>query len=124
MIDNCNNTRDKALASLLYDSDCRIGEILSLKISDIIYDEYGIILKVHGKTGNRSVRIIVDSIAYLRDYLKSKDNKDEYLFASLKNDTMHKQLKYYNARKILLTLKKRSGIAKKIYPHFIQAILH
>ena len=57
MIDACNNTRDKALISLLYDSGCRIGEILTLRMDDIVFDECGMILRVHGKTGNRSVRI-------------------------------------------------------------------
>ena len=62
LIDACNNTRDKALISLLYDSGCRIGEILTLRMEDIVFDEYGMILRVHGKTGNRSVRIVGDSI--------------------------------------------------------------
>lgn len=120
MIDSCNNTRDKAFISILYDSGCRIGEILDLKIADVVYDEYGALLHVHGKTGNRSVRVIGDSIAYLRDYLKSKDDKDEYLFTGLQKHTMHEQLKYYDARKILMTLKARAGIEKRIYPHLFR----
>ena len=78
LIGACNNTRDKALVSLLYDSGCRIGEILTLRMKDVIFDEYGLILNVHGKTGNRNVRIIGDSIAYL----KLKESRDEILTPS------------------------------------------
>ena len=120
MLDSCSNSRDKALISVMYDSGCRIGEILDLKIGDVVYDEYGALLHVHGKTGNRSVRIIGDSIAYLREYLKSKDDKDEYLFTGMKADTLHKQMQYTSARKILRSLKARAGIEKKIYPHLFR----
>ncbi len=108
LINACNNTRDKTLISLLYDSGCRIGEILTLKMNDIVFDEYSLILNVHGKTGNRSVRIIGDSIAYLKDYLKSKDDNDEYLFTGLHKNNLHQQMKYYDARKLLLNLKERT----------------
>ncbi len=120
LINACNNTRDKALISLLYDSGCRIGEILTLRTSDVIFDEYGLILNVHGKTGNRSVRIIGDSIAYLKDYLKSKDDSDYYLFTGLKKNNLHEPMKYYDARKLLLNLKERTGIDKRIYPHLFR----
>ena len=120
MLDACNNTRDKALISLLYDSGCRIGQILTLRIEDIVFDEYGMILRVHGKTGNRSVRIIGDSIAYLKDYIKSKDDKDEYLFTGLQKQNMHHAMKYYDARKLLINLKARTGIDKRIYPHLFR----
>ena len=120
LINACNNTRDKALISLLYDSGCRIGEILTLRMEDVIFDEYGLILNVHGKTGNRSVRIIGDSIAYLNDYLKSKDDNDYYLFTGLKKNNLHEPMKYYDTRKLLLNLKARTGIDKRIYPHLFR----
>ena len=99
MIGACNNTRDKALISLLYDSGCRIGEILTLRMSDIIFDEYGVILHVHGKTGNRSVRIVGDSISYLKDYLKSKDDKDLYLFTGLHRHNLHERRRFFFPQK-------------------------
>ena len=120
MINNCNNARDKAIISILYDSGCRIGEILDLRIKDVVYDEYGALLHVHGKTGNRSVRIIGDSIAYLRDYLKTKDDRDEYLFTGQQGVTMHKQLQYSAIRKLFISVRRRAGIEKRIYPHLFR----
>ncbi|BAB60032.1 TVG0908765 [Thermoplasma volcanium GSS1] len=76
IIRNCNNARDKAIISILYYSGCRVSEILSLKISDIVYEEYCVISHFHGKTGNRILGIIGYSTAYLRDYIKIKYDGD------------------------------------------------
>ena len=116
MIGSTNSLRDKALISLLYDSGCRIGEILSLRPGEVVYDEYGLVIRVHGKTGNRQVRIVGDSIAYLRDYLKSKGNVNGYVFTQ-RGDV---QLNYQSTRKIILRLKERAGINKRIYPHLFR----
>ena len=45
---------------MLYDSGCRIGELLTLRVKDIEYDDYGIRLTVNGKTGVRRVRTVGD----------------------------------------------------------------
>ena len=52
------NPRDKALILALYESGCRIGELLYLKLKNVQFDHYGVILRVSGKTGDRRVRII------------------------------------------------------------------
>jgi len=36
-----NNSRDRALVLVLYESGCRVSELLSLKIKNIQFDEYG-----------------------------------------------------------------------------------
>ncbi|MGA2789578.1 MAG: site-specific integrase [Candidatus Bathyarchaeia archaeon] len=51
------NPRDKALISVLYESGCRIGEILSLKIRNK-FDNNCSVLIVNGKTGQHRVRLI------------------------------------------------------------------
>lgn len=40
------NPRDKALISVLYESGCRIGEILSLKIRNVEFDNNGSVVIV------------------------------------------------------------------------------
>lgn len=52
---------------LVPESCCRIGEILSLKIKNIQFDEYGIVLTVNGKTGMRRVRIIDSALEEIFD---------------------------------------------------------
>lgn len=43
-VDNCKNARNRALFSLLYDSGCKIGELVTLKNKAINFDQYGAIL--------------------------------------------------------------------------------
>ena len=75
---------------------------------------------MHGKTGNRSVRIIGDSIAYLRDYLKTKDGRDEYPFTGLQATTMHKRMQNTAIRRLFINVRMRAGIEKRIYPHLFR----
>jgi len=58
LIDTATNARDKALISVLYESGCRIGELLTLRVKNVEFDDYGAVLHVNGKTGPRRVRII------------------------------------------------------------------
>jgi site-specific recombinase XerC len=58
MLDATLNMRDKALISLLYDSGCRISELLTMDRKDLGFDQYGAKITVSGKTGVRAVRIV------------------------------------------------------------------
>src|SRR3989338_3142590 len=64
LIDACTNSRDKALVSVLYESGCRAGELLSLKLKNVEFDKYGSVIMVDGKTGMRRIRL-VNSTPYL-----------------------------------------------------------
>jgi len=44
MLNACTNSRDRALLSLLYETGARIGEIGSMRIKDVSFDEYGAIV--------------------------------------------------------------------------------
>lgn len=68
MIECAANLRDKTLIAILYESGCRIGEIGHLQIRDVVFDRYGAVLSVNGKTGSRRVRIITSS-PYLQEIL-------------------------------------------------------
>ena len=88
MTEVASNPRDKALILVLYESGCRIGEILSLKIRNVQFDGYGAQLIVHGKTGMRRVRIVASApkLAIWLDNHPLKENLDAPLWVSnLKN---------------------------------------
>jgi site-specific recombinase XerC len=75
--------RDKALWSLLYDSGCRIGELQTLRVKDIEMNDYGHTMKVNGKTGQRWVVVVGNSIVYLQEWLKvhqTNKDRDAYVF--------------------------------------------
>lgn len=89
LIASCDNARDKAIISILYDSGMRIGELLTLRIKDVVFDNYGMKAMVSGKTGVRNVRIIGDSIGYVRGWLNVHPdafNSEAWLFCGIGHD--------------------------------------
>ncbi|KPV47655.1 MULTISPECIES: site-specific integrase [Acidiplasma] len=118
LINGCRNSRDRALISLLYDSGCRISELLTMRIKDLRFDDYGAIISVTGKTGFREVRIIGNSIYYLKEYLNDHPLKDpdSWLFIMKNNERMG----YDEVRSMILKAKRRSGIKRRIYPHLFR----
>ena len=51
LIETAQNLRDKAFVSLLWETGCRVGELATLRIRSLTFDEHGAILSVYGKTG-------------------------------------------------------------------------
>lgn len=113
--------RDKALVLVLYESGCRIGEILSLKIGNVEFDQYGAVLLVSGKTGHRRVRIIV-SASNLALWLNSHPLRSDLnapLWVKLGAERGH-ALSYAGAKTVLKEIAKVAGIKKRIYPHLFR----
>lgn len=107
LIDVANNPRDKLLISLLYESGCRISELLNVKIKDIKFEDDYAMINVMGKTGNRSIPIS-KSIPLLKTWLNYYDkDKETYLLP----------LEYKNTSVILQKLFKKAGIDKPCNPH-------
>jgi integrase/ribosomal protein L40E len=119
LISATHNARDKALISVLFDSGCRIGEILTLRMKNIQFDDYGGVLLVTGKTGQRRVRII-QSVQRLQTWLDQhpfRNDPEAAVFCSISNKSMGTQLKYEAVSRLLKNLKRRAGVVKKVNPH-------
>jgi len=121
MIDGCNNHRDKAIISLLYDSGARAGEILNRKIRDIEFTDYGMVLRIRsGKTSFRKVVVVGDSPVYLRSWLDvhpERNNMDSPLFVKVYRKERPEGLDYNDLRQIFQRTKERAGITERIHPH-------
>lgn len=119
LLDNCNNIRDKCLVALLWDSGCRIGEILSLQIKNVTFDKYGAQIIVYGKTGSRRVRL-VPSVPYLSNWIENHPKKTDPntpLFINVGSKDFGNKMSYPALDTMLRKLKIRSGIKKKINAH-------
>lgn len=116
LIQNTDKLRDKAFISTLYESGCRIGELATIKIKNIAFDQYGAKISVFGKTGSRPVRLVTSS-AYLLDWLNNghpdNQNPNSYVWISQKKET----LSYGRIKDLLREAAKRAGIKKKVNPH-------
>lgn len=116
------NDRDKAIISMLYDSGCRIGEILTLRIKDVEFDNYGMRLQVHGKTGNRIVRVVGDSVSFTRTYIDNfgknkKKSQDDVLFTKIGSD---EPVLYADINTMLYKVSRRAGLNRRIHPHLFR----
>jgi integrase/recombinase XerD len=67
--------RDRALISVLYETGCRISELLGLRIKNVQFDDDGAVLHLDGKTGPRRIRII-HSVPALLNWMKDHPLKN------------------------------------------------
>ena len=116
--------RDRALVQCLYETGCRISELLTVQLKNINFDEYGAVLRVIGKTGTRRVRIVasVSSLATWLDMHPFKDDPDAYLFVRRHQRTNgnSKPFRYSYASKIIKDLAVAAGIRKRVHPHLFR----
>lgn len=120
MSNNAINLRDKAFVKLLYESGCRIGEFLGMRIKDVAFDQYGCLIMVSGKTGFRRIRIIEyskDLFNWL-DIHPLKSNQEAYVWLNL--ETLNDVISPAEANKILKKLAKKCNITKPVHPHFFR----
>jgi len=103
--------RNRALISLLYDSGCRPGELLTLQRKDVIFDDDGLIVFFNGKTGPRRVRIIttLDSDKFLKEHIDICNQ--DFIFNNLSIERLDQIVKE-QAQKI--------GIHKRVYSYIFR----
>ena len=117
------NPRDRAIVYTLYDSGCRIGELLTLRNKDVEFDEYGAILSVTGKTGYRKVRIVGNSISYLREWQNAhpmRNDDNAWFFCGIESDNRGKRLEHANIYKFIRKGLTDAKIERRIYPHLFR----
>ena len=118
-----DSSRDKAMISVQAEAGTRVGELLALKIKDFTLDKFGGIIKVDGKTGVRSIRI-VKSVPALTKWLNDhpyKDNRDSpmWVYISL-SDTFGQPINYAGFNSILRKRIRQAGITKRIHSHLFR----
>ncbi len=114
--------RNKAFVSLLYETGCRIGELANLTIGNVMFDQYGCVINVNGKTGPRRVRV-VNSTNYLTQWMDLhpfKDDRSKPLWVNFGGKNFQKQMRYNMIRVLLKDLFARAGIKKKCNPHLFR----
>lgn len=119
MICSAKRIRNKAIVSVLYESGCRIGEFLNVKLKHIEFDDYGCIIRVHGKTGSRRIRL-VSCVPHLSNWLENhplRRDRNAYLIISLGSRNYGERLSYFTLAKILKDLAKESKVKKRVNPH-------
>ncbi|MFC1803524.1 tyrosine-type recombinase/integrase [Thermoproteota archaeon] len=119
LIEVAENPRDKAFVSVLYESGCRVGELASVQLKHVTFDDYGAILLVDGKTGRRRVRVIssTPAIGTWLDNHPQKDDPEAPLWISLGTRGHHTLISYSAICSMLRRLARKANIKKKVNPH-------
>src|SRR3989344_1712454 len=117
MISVADKPRDRALLAALYESGCRIYELLTIRMKHVVFDKYGATISVSGKTGSRRVRLVF-AVGYLQDWLnKHPYNEDPESFVWIKGASSHELVGYARVRDVLKELAERAKVKKKVNPH-------
>jgi len=124
MIQKCEDPRDRAFVQVLFETGCRIGEVLTIQLKNIVFDDYGALVSVTGKTGDRRVRIVA-SVPALSCWLELhpyKDNSESYLFIrrSFGKEAVPVPFRYEYSLRIIKELAKKAGIKKRVHPHLFR----
>lgn len=119
LIQVCDYDRDRAIVLILAESGIRTGELLSLRIRDVRFDQYGAIITVSGKTGDRAVRLITSApaLATWLEHHPKRDDPNTSLWVDLKTKYYGMGMTYEGLRAVILRLKKRAGIKKRVHLH-------
>lgn len=122
LVSAATNLRDKALILTLMESGRRIGEILTLKIESVEFDDIGARLLVDGKTGRDFSRVIASAPALTiwLDNHPMRDVPSAPLWISLGSTNRYKQLSYAAARSALKDCMKRARLEKRVYFHLFR----
>lgn len=110
------NARDRALIDCHYEGGTRPGEILSLMIKHVKFDQYGANLHVDGKTGPRTVRL-VKSTANLANWLSVhpfKANPDAPVWINLTKNHYGEQLNYPATRAMFSRRARMAHLEKRV----------
>lgn len=119
IIGACRNPRDRAIVAVLWESGCRIGELLNLRIRHVSFEENLTRINVHGKTGARRVPLI-DSTPYLAEWLENhpmRDRRGAPLWVGIGTVGRDRRLEYAALRKMLQNVARKAKIGKKVNPH-------
>lgn len=120
IIEVCQNSRDRALISALYEGGFRIGELANLRWGEVKFTKYNAIVNVNFKTNMPRLIPLIMARPYLaqwrNDYpLPVKD--DGFVFLSSKT---HRQVTYQGLAKQLKILVKRAQLSKDVTFHIFR----
>jgi integrase/ribosomal protein L40E len=119
MVEKASGLRDRAIIFLTYESGTRLGEIINLRLKHVTFDEYGGVLMVDGKTGQRRIRVInsVPSLKLWIEHHPFRDDPESPLWVCLNKNSYGKPLYRDGFVGIIKKAGKLAGIKKRVYAH-------
>ena len=122
MVAAADTPRDKALIHTLYESGCRVGELASLRLKHVVFDDAGAQIVVSGKTGARRVRLItaVPDLSAWVNVHPLRDHTSAPLWINTQGHTRHQPMRYDALRAAVKRTAARAKINKRVHPHIFR----
>jgi integrase len=119
LIEAASHPRDRAIISVLWESGCRAGELLTMDIKHVVFEDMVTRVVLQGKTGARRIPLL-DSTPYLAEWINNhalRDNPDAPLWIGIGAVGRDKALNYPALRKMLAGIAKKAQIKRDVNPH-------
>jgi site-specific recombinase XerD/ribosomal protein L40E len=119
LVNAADSPRDKAFIITLYESGARIGELGSMLIRDVKFEEGYTALTLKGKTGSRRV-IVVASTPYLMAWIQNhplRGRPNAPLWVNMGTVNRYEPMSYPALAKTLRAAAEKAGLKKKVHPH-------
>lgn len=112
----CRKPRDRALIEFLRCTAVRVGELISIKVSDVDFASGKV--NVYGEKTKKYRTVFIDEVAkrYLIDYLESRE-PSIYLFS---NGRTGGQLTISAVTKALHKIGNQAGMTRRVYTHLFR----
>jgi site-specific recombinase XerD len=122
MLDATRNSRDRAFVYMLYETGCRVGELLEVKIEDVHFDSDKSYFDVSkSKTEPRRI-FIFDCVRDLKAWMNQhphKNKPDAWLFTRVRRGRKES----WSSQSVLEMVKRvavRAGMKKKVWCHLFR----
>ncbi|OGS51269.1 MAG: hypothetical protein A3K65_06115 [Euryarchaeota archaeon RBG_16_68_12] len=119
LVSASRHSRDRALVSVLWESGCRVGELLTMRVKHVAFEDEVTRITIDGKTGARRVPLI-DSTPYLAEWMDHHPLRDKPaapLWVGIGTVGRDEPLEYPAFRKMLVQVARRAAVKKDVNPH-------
>ncbi|MBU7037636.1 MAG: tyrosine-type recombinase/integrase [Theionarchaea archaeon] len=122
LIEAADHPRNKAMIGLLYEGGLRIGELASLKMKSVEFDDNGAAIRVRGKTGERRVRIVsfASTLSNWMEMHPRRADPEAPLWINLSTNYKKEGIRYEGIAQNVKRIAKKAGIKKKINLHLFR----
>ncbi|QEZ68712.1 transposase (plasmid) [Paraclostridium bifermentans] len=130
LVNSCNTLRDKLILMLMYEGGLRVGEVLGLRLEDVITWNNEINIKhridneneVYAKSKTeRVINVSKNLMKLYLDYIISEYDEEvesDYVFINTKGKNYGKPLRYHSVLDLFNRLENKTGI--KVNPHALR----
>jgi len=122
VIKSCDNVRDAAMISVLYEGAFRPSELLRMYVGSVSFKQEYCVVTTTGKTGQKRLPLVLSYQLLLRwlEVHPFKSNINAPLWCSLDTNHRGKRLSYKHFNRILKKQFRRAGIATPVWPYLLR----